>query len=162
MSHRIFTVQEANQLIPRLSEVLDEIQRVRREARDHYEKLQLLDALWGEDVTEEGNPDHGEYRERREAISEAARAIKATVETEIRARGIRFPVGGLEYGLVDFPSSYDGRWIYLCWRKGEPEVHFWHEVDAGYRGRQRITEEQARVMGRETDREELDDSVLDF
>ena len=39
-------------------------------------------------------------------------------------------------GLVDFPGEMNGRRILLCWRLGEPEVQFWHEVDAGYAGRQ--------------------------
>ena len=41
-------------------------------------------------------------------------------------------------GLVDFPSIVDGRMVYLCWRLGEPEVLYWHELDAGYRGRQSL------------------------
>lgn len=157
MSLRAFTVEEANELIPHLEGIVREIQEARERARDHYEKLQILDALWGEEVTEEENPDHGEYRQRRREISRATRRIKATVETEIRARGVRFPVGGLEYGLLDFPTTYDGRWVFLCWHRGEPEVGYWHEVDLGYRGRRRITDEQARVMGREDDPGELAD-----
>jgi hypothetical protein len=39
-------------------------------------------------------------------------------------------------GLVDFPAKRDGRTVYLCWRLGEPAVEFWHEIDAGYAGRQ--------------------------
>jgi hypothetical protein len=39
-------------------------------------------------------------------------------------------------GLVDFPAERDGRVVCLCWRLGEPAVEFWHEVDAGYAGRQ--------------------------
>jgi hypothetical protein len=38
-------------------------------------------------------------------------------------------------GLVDFPAVFDGRMVYLCWRLGEPEVSYWHELDAGFRGR---------------------------
>ena len=38
-------------------------------------------------------------------------------------------------GLVDFPAVLDGRTVYLCWRLGEPEVLYWHELDAGFRGR---------------------------
>jgi hypothetical protein len=41
-------------------------------------------------------------------------------------------------GLVDFPAEREGRVVYLCWRLGEPAVEFWHEVDAGYTGRQRL------------------------
>ena len=39
-------------------------------------------------------------------------------------------------GLVDFPSRLDGRTVFLCWRLGEPEVLHWHELDAGFAGRQ--------------------------
>lgn len=162
MQHRAFTVQEANELLPRLREVLREIHRTRDEARHHHEKLQLLDALWGEELTRPENPDHQEYVERRTAIVEAERSVRATVEAEIRGRGIRFPAGGIEHGLLDFPTSYEGRWVYLCWRLGESEVAYWHEVDGGFRGRHRITEEEAEVMGRADDPEELDDSALDF
>ena len=41
-------------------------------------------------------------------------------------------------GLIDFPSRMDGREVYLCWRLGEPEVAFWHELEAGFAGRQKL------------------------
>ena len=43
-----------------------------------------------------------------------------------------------ENGLCDFRSMMNGREVYLCWRLGEPEVMFWHELDAGFAGRQGI------------------------
>jgi hypothetical protein len=43
-----------------------------------------------------------------------------------------------EIGLCDFRSVKDGREIYLCWKLGEPEVMYWHELDAGFAGRRRI------------------------
>ncbi|HUX86133.1 MAG TPA: DUF2203 family protein [Chloroflexota bacterium] len=39
-------------------------------------------------------------------------------------------------GLVDFPAERDGRVVYLCWRRGEDQIHYWHELDAGFAGRQ--------------------------
>lgn len=162
MSYHAFTVQEANELLPRLRDALQRIRRARDGARERYEKLQVLDALWGEAVTDPDNPDHDEFVEHREAISEATELVRTTVDEEIRERGIRFPTGGLEHGLLDFPTSYRGRWVYLCWKLGEDRVRYWHEVDGGYRGREPITDEQARAMGREDDPDELDDSVLDF
>jgi hypothetical protein len=39
-------------------------------------------------------------------------------------------------GLLDFPSLRDGREVYLCWKWGEEDIAFWHEVEAGYGGRQ--------------------------
>jgi hypothetical protein len=41
-------------------------------------------------------------------------------------------------GLLDFPSLRDGKLVYLCWRYGEDDIRFWHEVDSGFAGRQSI------------------------
>lgn len=162
MSYRVFTVQEANRLVPELERVFDELEEARDRARSHHEKLQLLDALWGEELEDPENPDHGDYRDHRRALREAVAALEETVQEEILDRGLRFPSGGLAHGLVDFPTSWEGRWVYLCWERGEPELRWWHEVDGGYGGRRRITGEQAEAMGREDDRDDLDDARLDF
>jgi len=42
----------------------------------------------------------------------------------------------LDRGLVDFPALREDREVYLCWVDGEPEIGFWHDLDAGYAGRQ--------------------------
>ena len=44
-------------------------------------------------------------------------------------------------GLVDFPSEMNGRRVLLCWRLGEPEVQYWHEVDTGFAGRRPLSPE---------------------
>src|SRR5438034_440506 len=44
----------------------------------------------------------------------------------------------LERGLVDFPAIRDEREVYLCWIEGEPDIAFWHELDAGYAGRREL------------------------
>jgi len=41
-------------------------------------------------------------------------------------------------GLLDFPTLREGREVYLCWRYNEPSVQFWHEIDAGFAGRQEL------------------------
>lgn len=161
MGYRIFTVEEANRLVPLLERVFEEIDEARERGRHHHEKLQMLDALWGERVEDPDNPDHEEYLEYRRGLDEAVESVEETVREEIVERGIRFPSGGLEHALVDFPTSLEGRWVYLCWERGEPELRYWHEVDGGYAGRRPITPEQAAVMG-EDDPAELDDSRLDF
>jgi hypothetical protein len=77
------------------------------------------------------------------------------------ARGLRLPAGGLEEGLVDFPTTYQGRWVYLCWHVGEHDLRYWHETDAGFAGRRRISGAQRREMGA-GDPSSADDSSLDF
>jgi hypothetical protein len=44
----------------------------------------------------------------------------------------------INQGLLDFPALKDGREVYLCWQYGEGEIAFWHEVEAGFAGRQPI------------------------
>jgi hypothetical protein len=41
-------------------------------------------------------------------------------------------------GLVDFPAIIGGREVFLCWEQDEEDVEFWHELDAGYAGRERL------------------------
>ena len=162
MVRRAFTLEEANATLPRVRRVLDAIRRHGGEASEHRDQLEILDALWGEAVARPGNPDHEGYLDHRRALRRLGREIQRLVEEELVARGIRFPVGGLEHGLVDFPSTLDGRWVYLCWRRGEPQVGFWHEVDGGFRGRRAITPDLVSRLGLPDDPARLDDSPLDF
>lgn len=50
-------------------------------------------------------------------------------------------VKDLEDGLIDFPTLYRDREVYLCWKLGEPAIQFWHAIDDGFPGRQPIDEE---------------------
>lgn len=162
MPRKAFTVDEANAMIPRLTRVFEEIEEKKGLAHARHEKLQVLQVLWGDELTRATNPDHQEYKEHKEAIDGAVAAIEALIERAILGRGLRFPQGGLESGLVDFPTLYEGRWVYLCWQVGEPRIAAWHEVDGGFRGRQPLTPEHARRMGVEDNPYGVDDSVLDF
>jgi hypothetical protein len=55
---------------------------------------------------------------------------------QIQDMGIE--VKDLTIGLIDFVGLKDGREIYLCWKYGEGEIQFWHEIEAGFAGRQLI------------------------
>lgn len=47
-------------------------------------------------------------------------------------------VKDLERGLIDFPSMRAGKEVFLCWESGEEDIEFWHDLDAGYAGREPI------------------------
>jgi len=162
MARKAYTVGEANALIPTLESVLVQIRARSKKIEDGQEKLQLLELLWGERVRDAANPDHAEFNGHREAIRNGVREIEEMIQTGIASRGIRFPTGGLEQGLLDFPTTWRGRWVYLCWRMGEQRITAWHEVDGGFAGRQPLTTDQARRMGLEDDPAHVDDSMLDF
>ena len=44
----------------------------------------------------------------------------------------------IERGLVDFPAIIGGKEVFLCWEQDEEDIEFWHELDAGYAGRERL------------------------
>ena len=149
-------------MIPVLEEVFRTIGFYKAKIRDNASKLDVLGLLWDDRVAEPSNPDYNAYVAHKRAIETDVSEIERVIQEEIVRRGIRFPVGGIENGLIDFPTTYQGRWVYLCWQSGEPELLFWHDTNAGFAGRQEITDEQKQVMGKEDDPESLDDSGLDY
>lgn len=162
MVRRPFTVDEANALLPHVRRVLEQLRETVAQAANHRDKLAVLDALWSEEVEEPANPDHEEFVEHRRALERSAAEVEGLIKRGFLERGIRFPVGGLRNGLVDFPTTLEGRWVYLCWQYGEAEVRFWHEIDGGFSGRRPITAEIRRRMARPDDPIREDDSTLDF
>lgn len=162
MSRKAFTVAEANALIPVMRDVFRGINFYKKKIRDRGRRLEVLGLLWDDAVAEPSNPDYEDYVACRRSIENDVGEIERLIREEIVARGIRFPTGGIENGLVDFPTTYRGRWVYLCWQSGEPELQYWHETDTGFPGRQKITREHRDRMGLEDDPAEVDDSELDF
>ena len=47
-------------------------------------------------------------------------------------------VKDLDRGLLDFPAVIGGKEVFLCWEQDEEDVEFWHDLDAGYAGRERL------------------------
>ena len=68
-------------------------------------------------------------------VQRAARDIQGFV-AELTSLGVE--VKSMETGLLDFPGERDGRIVYFCWQRGEPTVAHWHELDAGFAGRQAL------------------------
>ena len=148
MRRRNFTVGEANALLPHLREVLGEIQELRELLGEHTDQIKILDVIWGREIQNPDNPDHDDFTAHRKAIGGAVGEIERLIREEILALGIRFPQGGLEHGLLDFPTRLDGRWVYLCWRLGEEQLGAWHEVGDGFVGRKPLTSQLAQRMGK--------------
>jgi len=161
MARKAFTVEEANNLLAQIESILVRIEEKKAQAKVREEKMQILDVLWGDKLAAPDNPDYREFLQHQQAISTIFQAINTIVKEEILDLGLRFPPGGLEHGLIDFPTIFEGRWVYLCWQRGEDQLRFWHEIDAGYMGRQEIAAEHIIKMGKEDDPEALDSSGLD-
>ncbi len=119
---RHFTVEEANAILDRLKPLLREL----REARDVLTDTDAH-AVLAEAAGTNGGGEPG--RKVGEAFLEVRRMLLTIQEAGIVVRDI-------ERGLIDFPAIRDGEEVYLCWELGEDEVAWWHDLDAGYGGRQ--------------------------
>ena len=149
MQSKRFTVAEANETLPQIESIFGRLETKKTAIEHHVQKIHILDALWGKAVNQPNNPDHDDFQQYRRRIGYLKEDILKIIEDDLLALGVRFPQGGLEHGLIDFPTTFKGRWVLLCWKRGESKVGYWHEVNGGYTGRREILDEHAITMGRD-------------
>ncbi|HOX56595.1 MAG TPA: DUF2203 domain-containing protein [Candidatus Paceibacterota bacterium] len=119
-----YTRDEARKLLPEIRQWLKRLAELHAE----LEKLeQRIGGLMSPGCDLGGNLVDTRIR----AIADVAEAM-----AEFRRRDIQ--VKDIERGLVDFPAIIGGKEVFLCWEKDEEDVEFWHELDAGYAGRERL------------------------
>ena len=121
---KIFTIQEANALLPTVRTIVTKIQRAHRKLT-HFSN----DVKQAAKAAEHGGGGIAGGVAYATALTELTLKI-----SELEALGVQLK--DLERGLVDFPSLRDGRVVLLCWQLGEgDELEWWHDVDAGFAGR---------------------------
>jgi hypothetical protein len=126
---RIFTVEEANRTLPLVGRIVDDLVRDHRIWEDKVREFEL--------ATVGSSPEHPDAIA--ELLQAEAQRLAREIESyiaELNALGVI--VKGMDTGLVDFRGQIDGRDVYYCWKLGEPSVMYWHEIDAGFVGRQRL------------------------
>jgi hypothetical protein len=120
---RLFTVEEANALLPRLREILDEVALHRDALR---EKAPYMQPILAAAITNGGGRAGSEY---------GVEAYKLYLGIQ-RITELGVVLKDLDMGLLDFPHERNGRVVFLCWHPPEERVEYWHDLDAGYAGRQ--------------------------
>ncbi|MEX0678613.1 MAG: DUF2203 domain-containing protein [Pirellulales bacterium] len=146
---KLFTVDQANAALPLVRAITGDLVRLSREVMERRERLALLS---GRRNTSASDPYSEELAQIEEELQKDSEQLQAYVD-ELVELGVE-PKSGPE-GLVDFPCLMDGRIVFLCWKFGEPEVMYWHELDAGVAGRQSLV---AGSMAQEGD-EPRDESL---
>jgi hypothetical protein len=139
MGPRVFTAREANIVIPELEMKFLVLDRVRERLRQAKGKLDVLEMIWGEEVRSETNPDHREYVHFVDEVEQAKKDHDAAVREIAELEGV---VKSVDQGLVDFYGVIDSRLVFLCWRRGEKAVEFYHHLEDGFQGRQPIPSEE--------------------
>ena len=128
---KFFTPAQANAMLPLVRRIAADIAGLVGELKERQALLlRLRRRSRGEDAA------HREELLQAEADFERGGQQMRDYLAELRQLGVELkdPVTG----LLDFPWWRDGREVYLCWRLGETEVGHWHEVDAGFAGRQKL------------------------
>jgi hypothetical protein len=138
---RLFTVEEANAMLPLVRAIVGDLSRLSKDVVERRERLGHLAANRDARVSDAYSEEVAEIEAE---LERDAQQLYTYVE-ELRQLGVE-PKNGPE-GLVDFPAMMDDRVVYLCWRLGEPEVLFWHDVDAGFAGRQSLTADVGADVG---------------
>jgi len=127
---KIFSLTEAERALPLVRRIVADIQAAYADLRAARDDLRLASAQRTE---YEG----GALKGLRTAVDQDADRVRELIR-ELEA------VGGhlkdFEKGLVDFYALLEDRLVYLCWRMGEDRITHWHELDAGFGGRQPIDE----------------------
>jgi hypothetical protein len=126
----LFTVEQANATLPLVRKILEDVVRQHGLWR---EKILELDLATSGARSGDASP----AVERLEHHVQALAKEIAGYQRELDSLGIELKDPRL--GLIDFPSEMNGRKVLLCWRLGEADVGYWHEMDTGYAGRQPLT-----------------------
>lgn len=124
LSMKLFTIEEANALLPSVRQILRKIQRSRKRLSQYRNAAKLA----AEGAEQGGGGMEG-------GVLYATILTNFTEEiAELDALGVQLK--DFDRGLVDFPSLREGRVVLLCWQLGEgDELEWWHDMDAGFGGR---------------------------
>jgi hypothetical protein len=121
-----YTVEEARRLLPQVREWLGELGRHRTSVNQLDKRIGQLLAV-GHDVG--GQIVHDWIR----GVTGIRRGLQRFQDREIQVKD-------LERGLIDFPAIVAGREVFLCWEQDEDDIEFWHDLETGYSGRERLPE----------------------
>ncbi|MQA92798.1 MAG: DUF2203 family protein [Gemmatimonas sp.] len=127
---RFFSLEEARRMLPLVRRIAEDIAAHWQELEPHIVRLRSM-------------PPEARRTADGKALEEELEARSAEMDaliSELQDLGCYFK--GVQEGLVDWYSLYKARPVFLCWRLGEPEIAWWHQVDAGFAGRQRILDSQ--------------------
>ena len=129
----VFTVEKANSALPLVRRIVRDITAEHPVWKDLVARYELVAAG--------ARPEKGESAEMIELRSQIDRVAARISGYVAELEQVGCVLKGFEQGLIDFYGSCDGRLVCLCWQQGEEMVTHWHELDAGFQGRQDITPE---------------------
>ncbi len=133
MAPRQFTLDEAESLLPTLTDLILQAQALKQRHDELQEKVWQFEQKMGSD----GHLVEAQLNQARQQMAKAATEVNELIE-KMTAMGCELK--DIDQGLVDFRTVTNGREVYLCWKLGEPAIGWWHELETGFAGRQPLPE----------------------
>ena len=121
---RYFTIKSANEALPGVIEKFNSLKKQKNEIIKAEQELQSSVSSFEEYMTKK--------QKLNSKMTKFYQLIEDLEETGVSLKG-------LDQGLLDFPSRRFNEDVWLCWKDGETEIKFWHELDTGFNGRKPIT-----------------------
>ena len=127
MSHRFtkhYTRDEARALLPQIRGWLADLKRLRADVERYDKRLSGLNT--------EGQDTGGE------TVNNWIRALAGMQRLLAEFQERQIFIKDLTRGLIDFPSILGGKEVFLCWESDEEDIEFWHDLESGYSGREKL------------------------
>ena len=121
---RYFTIKSANEALPSVIEKFNNLKKQKNEIMKAEQELQSSVSNFEE------------YMIQKQKLNSEITKFYQLIE-DLESTGVSLK--GLDQGLLDFPSRRFNEDVWLCWKDGETEIKFWHELDTGFNGRKPIT-----------------------
>ena len=138
---KFYTVEQANAALPLLRCILRDVTTLAHDLRDRYERIKHLQQ-------DEGKLTQAHSEEMQTMLADFERDQQKMREYEGELRSLNIELKDYFTGLIDFRGWINDHEVYLCWRLGEPEVAHWHELDAGFSGRKKLTPADSETQAR--------------
>jgi len=127
MAHQFqkhYSLEEARALLPQIRQWLSQLAHLRRQLAEGDRNLS---------VSSTNGQDLGGER-----VNRHIRTLAGIQELLGQFRRREIQIKDVDRGLIDFPAILGGREVFLCWEQDEDDIEFWHELDTGYAGRERL------------------------
>ena len=121
---RYFTIKSANEALPAVIEKFNNLKKQKNEIIKAEQELQLAASNFEQ------------YMAQKQKLNSEMTKFYQLIE-DLEETGV--PLKGLDQGLLDFPARRFDEDVWLCWKDGETEIKFWHDMDSGFNGRKPIT-----------------------
>lgn len=126
MNPRVFALPEANALIPSLEELLDKLLEKKKLMQKMHDQLLVLDLITGGTVQDYQSPDGKEYVEKSAELESLILSFEEDI-LKINQQGCF--LRDLERGILDFFYVHNRELVYLCWKRGEKKIRYYHDLD---------------------------------